>query len=63
VTYVNCGDWVDSCTAAVEFHDGRLEIIHQAAEQPPAQNVALLSMDDRVTALAEVVEYAELDRR
>ncbi|HUF20920.1 MAG TPA: UDP-2,3-diacylglucosamine diphosphatase [Burkholderiales bacterium] len=25
--YVNCGDWVDSCTAIVEHHDGRLELI------------------------------------
>jgi hypothetical protein len=22
--YVNCGDWVDSCTAIVEHFDGRL---------------------------------------
>lgn len=63
VTYVNCGDWVDSCTAAVEFHDGRLEIIHQAAEQPPARDIALLSADASVTAKIEVAEYAELDRR
>lgn len=27
LTYVNCGDWVDSCTAIVEHHDGRLELI------------------------------------
>ena len=27
VSYVNCGDWVDSCTAIVEHHDGRLELI------------------------------------
>ena len=27
VTYVNCGDWVDSCTAIVEHHDGRLELV------------------------------------
>jgi UDP-2,3-diacylglucosamine pyrophosphatase LpxH len=25
--YVNCGDWVESCTAVAENHDGRLEII------------------------------------
>lgn len=25
--YVNCGDWVDSCTAVVEHLDGRLELI------------------------------------
>ena len=31
VTYVNCGDWVDSCTAVVEHVDGRLEIVGRAA--------------------------------
>ncbi len=25
--YVNCGDWVESCTAVVEHPDGRLEIV------------------------------------
>lgn len=25
--YVNCGDWMESCTAAVEHFDGRIEII------------------------------------
>ncbi|WP_126447558.1 UDP-2,3-diacylglucosamine diphosphatase [Sulfuricystis multivorans] len=27
VLYVNCGDWVDSCTAIVEHLDGALELI------------------------------------
>lgn len=27
VLYVNCGDWVDSCTAIVEHLDGRLELV------------------------------------
>lgn len=27
LTYVNCGDWVDSCTAVVEHLDGRLELL------------------------------------
>ena len=25
--YVNCGDWVESCTAVAEHHHGRFEII------------------------------------
>ena len=25
--YINCGDWVESCTAVAERHDGRFEII------------------------------------
>jgi UDP-2,3-diacylglucosamine pyrophosphatase LpxH len=28
VAYMNCGDWVESCTALAEHHDGRYEIIH-----------------------------------
>jgi UDP-2,3-diacylglucosamine pyrophosphatase LpxH len=27
VRYINCGDWVESCTAVVEHLDGRFEII------------------------------------
>jgi len=30
LTYANCGDWVDSCTAIVEHTDGRLELIDWA---------------------------------
>lgn len=25
--YLNCGDWVESCTALVEHHDGRIELV------------------------------------
>jgi hypothetical protein len=27
IAYMNCGDWVESCTALVEHHDGKFEII------------------------------------
>jgi UDP-2,3-diacylglucosamine pyrophosphatase LpxH len=27
VHYINCGDWVESCTAIAEHTDGRFEII------------------------------------
>ena len=27
VRYINCGDWVESCTAIAEHEDGRIEII------------------------------------
>ncbi len=30
LTYLNCGDWVESCTAIVEHADGRFEIIDWA---------------------------------
>lgn len=31
IHYLNCGDWVESCTALVEHTDGRLEIIDWGA--------------------------------
>ena len=34
--YVNCGDWVDSCTAIVEHFDGRLELVVWGAGRPHA---------------------------
>jgi UDP-2,3-diacylglucosamine pyrophosphatase LpxH len=27
IRYINCGDWVESCTAVAEHHDGSFEII------------------------------------
>jgi hypothetical protein len=27
IRYMNCGDWVESCTALAEHPDGRFEII------------------------------------
>jgi len=32
ILYANDGDWMESCTALVEHHDGRLELIDWAAE-------------------------------
>ena len=40
LTYANCGDWVDSCTAIVEHLDGRLELVdwnREIAPTPPPQ--------------------------
>jgi UDP-2,3-diacylglucosamine pyrophosphatase LpxH len=33
VTYCNCGDWVESCTALVEHHDGTIELLRWTEEQ------------------------------
>jgi UDP-2,3-diacylglucosamine pyrophosphatase LpxH len=32
IDYYNDGDWVEGCTALVEHHDGRMEILHWADE-------------------------------
>ena len=31
IAYLNCGDWVESCTALAEHADGRIELIHGLA--------------------------------
>lgn len=36
VSYLNCGDWVDSCTAIVEHLDGRMELIVWDGNLPKA---------------------------
>ena len=44
LTYINAGDWVESCTAAVEHFDGRMEIIEWSPLSPALaeqRNVAL----------------------
>ncbi len=47
ITYVNCGDWVDSCTAIVEHVDGRMELVYWTSTRSPA-----FDADDEVEALA-----------
>ncbi len=34
--YVNCGDWVESCTAIAEHFDGRLEMLRSVDVSEPA---------------------------
>ena len=43
VHYLNCGDWVESCTAVVVHDDGRFEIIDWANAQAPASEPAPLA--------------------
>jgi UDP-2,3-diacylglucosamine pyrophosphatase LpxH len=43
IRYVNVGDWVESCTALVEHHDGRMELIYwtsPATEAAPERTAA-----------------------
>jgi UDP-2,3-diacylglucosamine pyrophosphatase LpxH len=41
ITYVNCGDWVDSCTAVVEHLDGRLELVRWGLAAAPVTTTAV----------------------
>jgi UDP-2,3-diacylglucosamine pyrophosphatase LpxH len=44
VEYLNCGDWVESCTALVEHEDGRIELI---------DGLAFLAARDAAKAIAD----------
>lgn len=35
ITYINCGDWVDSCTAIVEHYDGRMQLVRWTDRAEP----------------------------
>ena len=41
VAYYNDGDWVEGCTALVEHHDGRMELLHWADEVAARKLAAL----------------------
>jgi UDP-2,3-diacylglucosamine pyrophosphatase LpxH len=41
ITYINDGDWVESCTALVEHPDGRMEIVDWAQQRAETRQVGL----------------------
>ena len=44
VTYYNCGDWVESCTAMIERHDGSIECVNYLpAIMEPAAGVRVIA--------------------
>ena len=47
VLYMNCGDWVDSCSAIVERLDGSMQLVRHVP--------AVVVGDEEVTVLAESV--------
>jgi len=50
IEYYNDGDWVEGCTALVEHHDGRMELLHWADEM--ATRDVVTPEPAEVTALA-----------
>jgi UDP-2,3-diacylglucosamine pyrophosphatase LpxH len=46
VLYCNDGDWVESLTALVEHHDGRLEIIDRSAQALPRLRPVVIADDE-----------------
>jgi len=54
IRYINCGDWVESCTAVVEHSDGRFEVVlwTDAARAHEAANAVGRPVDDDVEIAA-----------
>ena len=63
ITYINCGDWVDSCTAILEHQDGRMELVewgsqHSVTEVLAAQLAAEPALPQSIPAAARQAEAA-----
>jgi UDP-2,3-diacylglucosamine pyrophosphatase LpxH len=43
IRYINCGDWVESCTAIAEHADGRFEIITWTHSKPNIEEPLLIA--------------------
>ena len=66
VLYCNDGDWVESLTALVEHHDGRLEILDfgtQAVPAPVPLPVPVMARPRPVPGLASALEQATSEAR
>lgn len=55
ISYLNTGDWVESCTAIIEDYDGRLELIRWIEERSGSASPLLLPPGDAAKALAPPV--------
>ena len=45
VEYMNCGDWVESCTALIEHLDGRIELYRLAEDQAQTEAPTLVAVE------------------
>lgn len=57
--YYNCGDWVENCTALVEHHDGRLEIVDGLTV---VDRMLAAAAPDRAMGQPDPLDWAELIR-
>jgi UDP-2,3-diacylglucosamine pyrophosphatase LpxH len=55
--YYNCGDWVESCTAVVEHHDGTMEVIDGITTVDD-----MLAASEQINGQDDPLELAELLR-
>lgn len=50
IRYMNCGDWVESCTALAERYDGTFELIRWTSPSQNAKSLAPLRSEPRAAA-------------
>ena len=60
VTYINCGDWVESCTAIAEHPDGRFEIITWTTISPYEDSDRETEREAEIAALGAVAGASDL---
>ena len=48
ITYYNCGDWVETCSALVEHLDGRIEIVRKLDPRTRAPVMASTPLVDAI---------------
>jgi len=60
VTYINCGDWVESCTAIAEHPDGRFEIITWTTMSPYEDSDRKTEREAEIAALGAVAGASDL---
>jgi UDP-2,3-diacylglucosamine pyrophosphatase LpxH len=47
--YINCGDWIESCTAVIERFDGAFEIIKWTESEFPPEKLDVVRAESRKT--------------
>jgi UDP-2,3-diacylglucosamine pyrophosphatase LpxH len=55
-TYINCGDWVDSCTGVVEHADGRMQLVRWSDDMEPPLALPLATAKGEASAGQRLVE-------
>lgn len=59
LTYINCGDWVDSCTAIVEHFDGRMELIYWKGSTESSPTLSIENAAPHISAADEAPRQEE----
>jgi len=62
ITYINCGDWVDSCTAIVEHCDGRMELVEWGVGAPSLAEPRRATVPPSIQETREPADASEVEQ-